>query len=181
MSENRSVTSGIAMEWQPDLKFMAESFDVLGVNVKSFREPLTRAVRQVMTKSLQQNFDVGGRPTWQPLIDSTRQRKQKLGYSNRTLIATGALRRVAGQINLWKINRTEAAMQLPQKVWYGVMHQTGWTPQTERDALSDLIGGPARPWAVFQREDIGDIEEIFFEWIEERIERDIAAGRRSGF
>ncbi len=168
----------MSVRFSPTPVIMAAGFDTLGVNVKSFKEPLTRAVRDVMRSSLQTNFDVGGRPEpWQPLADATIKRK---GHDE-ILVDTGALRRTAGTISMWTIDREKAVIDaLPQRVWYGAVHQVG---TGSGDIFSDefTAGIPARPWAVIQDEDAVEIEDIFLNWIDERINRDIAAGRRASY
>lgn len=166
--------SGINMGTRVDIDFhpspfiMAAQFNVLGVNVKSFREPLKRSIQRVLAPSFQTNFDVGGRPAWTPLSDYTLRVKSSKGYPPDILIAKGTLQRVAGQLNIWTINGPagEAYVdQLPQRAWYGALHQSGF------NSRSSFMGEvEARPWAIIQREDAGDIEEVFFEWIEERVD-----------
>lgn len=155
---SRSGVNFIEVDWAPLPSIVASSFNTLGANVKSMREPLHRAVKQVMTTSIRTNFEQGGRPQWEPLSSFTMNRKKRGG--SLPLTRSGQLKRKASQINAWKITREDATMQ--DTTGYGLYHQEGWT-------TPDGVGAPARPWAMIQPEDANDIEEIFFDWIEERM------------
>lgn len=152
---------GFSVSIVPTPFLLVRDFENLGVDVRSYREPLRRSVKQVLSPSIRTNFEVGGRPTWEPLAQATQERKvMENARSFMPLIRTGSLQRVAGQLNLWTITREAASIeQLPQRVWYGAVHQSG-------DEGSNI---PARPWAVIQEEDMNEVEEIFFLWIEERL------------
>lgn len=170
------------MTWEPLPSIMASDFDTLGVNVQTFNKPLQRAVREVMSPSLRKNFQVGGRPSWQPLTNTTQTLKQSRGHGPGILIATKKLSARAAAFDLWTINGaagTAAIQGLPAAIAYGIYHQTGWSPA--KGPLSGELNVEARPWAVIQQQDANDIEEIFFEWIEERIANDIKHGVRTGF
>lgn len=177
------VQSGITMEWRPLPSIMAKDFDTLGVEISNFKVPLDRSISKVMVPSIKKNFAVGGRPAWQPLTNTTLALKASRGHSQRILHATNKLSRRAGAIDMWVVQgqRGIAAMKAPPSpIEYGIFHLTGWQPAASGPLSSDLFV-EARPWAMIQQEDANDIEEIFFEWIEERIDIDIKAGRRSGF
>lgn len=171
--------SGVTITVEPLPALMADQFDTLGVNVRSYREPLKRSIQEVLAPSFVRNFDTAGRGAWQPLVDATIKHKKSKGQPSSPLIATGKLRRVAGQFNLWTIDgpKGEAKIDgLPSHVSYGINHQLGWTPK----GMGAVEVDP-RPWAVVHKDDADDIEEVFFKWIEERIDADITAGRRTSF
>ncbi len=165
------------VDFSPSPFIMASQFDVMGVKVKSFKEPLAKSIREVMAPSLTQNFDVGGRPAWNDLMPATVSRRARLGYgATPILVRSGKLKRVAGQLNLWTIDGPGGTAQitnLPDGVFYGAIHQAG--------AETEWGGITARPWAVIQEEDMVEIEDIFLNWIDERINNDITAGRRGGY
>lgn len=142
----------------PTIGINAARFDKLGKDIRSFRVPLKRAVKEVMVPSIRANFDAEGRPTpWAPLSAYTLTRKIANGQGTKILYATGALKRVASQINMWTITTEEAIIQdLPDKVWYGKVHQSG----------NKKI--PARPFLIIQDEDSDAIVQIFVDWFEER-------------
>jgi phage gpG-like protein len=128
-----------------------------------------------------------------------------------TLVRTGSLAEVASSEGIWSVGRTAAVIKdLPEKVWYGKVHQGGlagnqfsggnWFKKYEKaarkiagpdedeqevtklaykifdkrmlshgpapTAQSDI---PARPFAMFQEEDIDAIQIIFAEWVEEKV------------
>jgi phage gpG-like protein len=185
----------IDMSFEPSIGISAKKLDKLGLDIRSFREPLRRSVKQVMAPSIRMNFDVGGRPPWEPLQQNTINRKK--GNAS-ILIRTGALRRVAGQLNIWTITNNMALVaDLPQSVWYGKVHQAGFGGGATKQVVrvkniatglytefeeSNAEGGsgaiPARPFIVLQPEDVTKIEMVFAEWLDERIAAAGLGGRR---
>lgn len=114
----------------------------------NFSVPL-RDAAVYMKSSVLKNFEVGGRPKWVPLSKKTLQEKLKKGYSPQPLIRTGRLRQ---SINVSV--SSEVASVYPG-VWYGAQHQFG----------TKIV--PARPFLVFQPEDIDTVKEIFVRYIEQ--------------
>lgn len=184
----RNVT--VDLKFQPSVGILARKVDKLGADIRSFREPLHKAVKQIVIPSIRRNFDSGGRPPWEPLADWTVKHK---GHA-RILYKTGSLRRVMGQINVWTIDREKAMItDLPDKVWYGKVHQAGATfaiPRSSgsvdqaaidkalsykgtrvgrRDSDPEIGEIPARPFVVLQTEDMEAIEHIFQEWVGDKI------------
>lgn len=173
------------LQFEPSVGILARKVDKLGLDIRSFREPLKRIVKEVMIPSIKTNFITGGRPAWQPLAANTIRQKAKKGQSSDPLLATGRLMRKMGQINIWHID-TEKAMilDLPQDVWYGKVHQAGIGAQrtvtivdkrtgkkttfTEEDD-SDTSGIPARPFVMVQPSDVDRMEEVLADWLDERI------------
>lgn len=145
----------LSFDWIPEPAIFAAGLESIGYRIRSFREPLERSVRQVMSPSLRENFDAGGRPPWQELDWKTLAQKAGEGI----LIRTGLLARVAGQFNIWQVSQESATLGSLPRASYGMIHQYG----------SGHI--PARPWAVIQEEDVDAIQDIFEKWLEERIER----------
>lgn len=197
-----------AFEFKPSLGIVAKQLDAFGEAIKDMREPLTKSVREVMGPSIQQNFVSGGRPTWEPLSPATLARRKDDGA---ILVRTGSLGNVASSPRIWSIGSTSATIRdLPEKVWYGKVHQEGhagdqfsggnWFKKyqtaarkiagpDEDDKTVDEIAFklfdkrivshgpapkgspsiPARPFAVFQDEDLDDIQLIFAEWLEDKL------------
>lgn len=54
----------VQMFFTPSMGIMARRVDKLGLDIRSFREPLKRAIRNVVIPSIAENFAVGGRPSW---------------------------------------------------------------------------------------------------------------------
>lgn len=176
--------------FSPTIAILTGRIDKLGLDIKSFKVPLTRSIEEVMTKSITKNFNVGGRPRWEPLSEATLLiRAQYSNPNTDPLIWTGELRSVAGQVNIWTITDKSAMIRgLPQNVWYGAIHQKGYGGRGGSAKGKDLShagqiasaagkGGrytvsaiPARPWAVIQPEDEEDIKDIFIEWLGEQVD-----------
>lgn len=145
------------MEFQPSPAIIAAGLLSMADNVRSAKEPLTRAVKEVMIPSFQQNFNQGGRPAWEPLAEFTIKER---GSSSPVLVRTGRLKNTMGRTNIWTITDQHAVIErLPQDVWYGHVHQSG----SRKNVII-----PARPFALIQPEDEERIVEIFNEWLGEQ-------------
>jgi phage gpG-like protein len=166
-------------------KILAHDVDMLAVDIKSFRVPLKRSVAQVMIPSIRTNFDVGGRPRWQPLAQGTVDNRG--GSSEPILIRTGRLKRTATQKNMWYyysvtggiFNAVEFDEQaLSKRVPYGVFHQygaVGWHSAMDKMVLKagGIPGGPSwelpsRMFVSMRPEDQVEIHAIFYQWLVER-------------
>lgn len=195
------VTSAMAptlgITFEPTLVIAAGRIDKLGVDIRSFREPLERAIKQVIIPSIGMNFDQGGRPEWEGHSAGTEEIRSRLRKPlGAVLVTTGALKRGAMQFNNWKVGRGAAVMSdLPARVWYGKVHQKGYEGKTMAarvkaaggnaataltvaigDALASKSRGhvvppiPARPFVMLQPEDEDRITEVFIEWLGERVQ-----------
>lgn len=200
-----------AFEFKPSLGIVAKQLANFADELGDMREPLKKSVSDVMTISILENFVSGGRPPWEALSQTTLDRRAKLGQGTMILVRTGALGEVASSEGVWSIGRQSATIRdLPQRVWYGKVHQAGaagnqfaggnWFKKYEgaaRKALGPdeddeevsklafkmfdkrlLSHGPApnastdipeRPFAVFQDEDIDAIQNIFIDWIDDKL------------
>jgi phage gpG-like protein len=195
----------VAWEFKPSIGLIAKSIDRLGVDIRSFREPLTRAIKQVMIPSFQTNFDEGGRPAWEALSDYAVTRRN--GSTSPILVRTGALRGVMRQLNIWSITPVAATIKdLPGRVWYGKLQQAGYggfggniqsakselgAGATSREVVGEAFSKmdqaksareqipiyiPARPFVMIQDDDRDEILQVFYTWLYERV---AAAGRIS--
>jgi phage gpG-like protein len=116
----------VSFEFRPTLGVLARDVDKLGLDIRSFREPLTRAVKQVMIPSIKKNFDAQGRPGWEPLAEDTLLLRDRIGKTGPILNRTGLLKRNMGYQTMWSITQEFAIIKdLPQRVWYGKVHQEG--------------------------------------------------------
>lgn len=177
----------LEMQFEPSLGISAKKLQKFGLDIRSFHEPLKRAVQQVVIPSIRTNFDEGGRPPWEQLSEDTIRQK---GTAGSILVRTGALRRTMGYFNIWTVNRQMAYLaDLPANVWYGKVHQAGatFTPRQESSHVAALsyrgtsVGGggaaggggviPARPFVMLQPGDFEAIERVFYEWLGERMVR----------
>lgn len=134
----------------------------LGADIRSFKEPLSRAVRQVMIPSIRENFDAAGRPGWEPLSEFAQNRHAAEGGSGSPLNKSGELRKKATQLKIWTFTRETAQTNAP--TWYANMQQSGFAVGGPRAATI-----PARPFMVIQPEDVPKVNEIFQNWLSERL------------
>lgn len=171
----------IDMHFEPSIGVLARRVDKLGADIRSFREPLRRAVKEVIIPSIRQNFEAEGRPAWRELTDS---RRLKRGSAHPILDDTGALRRTMGYLKIWHFDTEKALIpDLPQSVWYGKVHQSGYggttsfsvkniaTGEMETFTEEGEGGIPARPFIMIQDEDLPEIDRIFSEWVAERVRK----------
>lgn len=120
-----------SVKWdiRPSVGIVAKDVDRLGLDIRSFREPLMAIVKQVMIPSIRENFVQEGRPKWTELADSTVTARK--GARGPILSRTGTLARRASQFNIWSIGETSATIRrLPDDAFYGVYHQAGATRDT---------------------------------------------------
>lgn len=156
---------GIDIKLTPSVTILAGDIMKLGLDIRSFREPLTRAIKQVIIPSIDKNFQVGGRPGWETLKEGTIRNRHFSAWP--ILEVTGKLRRRATQFNIWSISQTDATIpSLPSDVFYGAFHQGGAPPYI-----------PQRQFVMYQDEDVEKVQAVFLEWMTERA---AAAGRFVG-
>jgi phage virion morphogenesis protein len=159
---NATFDPGLSISFRPTLLSMNKDLFLLAHDFESFREPLKRAIREVLAPSFRKNFDVGGRPTWRPLEQSTVETRARYNKGKKILVESGALQRAAGQQNIWEVQANSANITgLPAKVSYGIVHQLGYQDRSG-------VSVPARPFLVIQAEDAQHIEDVFVRWIRER-------------
>jgi phage gpG-like protein len=186
----------------PSPGIVAADIKKMGLEFESYKVPLTTAIKTIMMPSIRKNFDVGGRPEpgWEPLAEFTIAMRG--GSAWPILVRSGNLKKTASSFQIWSIGQTSATIrQLPSRVWYGNLHQEGYgsiggiarrmlgsaaTPASIQKLSIELASGrrpasqqtkftlPQREFALFQEEDIEKIQEIFIEWMEEKVNK---AGR----
>jgi phage gpG-like protein len=156
------IDEGLQMRFSPSIGISARNLDKFGMDIRSFREPLKRSIQQVLAPSFRKNFDAQGRPVkWAPLAEFT---VEKRGSSEPILDRSGLLKRTIQQLNIWSLDSEKAAItDLPQKIWYGKLHQAG-----SKGTGKATFSFPERPFVLIQGEDYDAIEEVFLKWIEER-------------
>jgi phage gpG-like protein len=119
----------IKWEIKPSVGIVAKDVNRLGMDIRSFRAPLAKIVREVMIPSIRTNFAQQGRPKWAPLAASTVMARN--GATGPILNRTGLLARRARQFNIWDIGEVSATIRrLPADVFYGVYHQAGAERET---------------------------------------------------
>jgi len=213
MTSPRKDSGILAFDFSPTIGILARDLDKMGVDIRSWKVPLTNAVRNVMIPSFQQNFESGGRPHWTPLSEATVLIRSKEGSGSEPLVRSGALKRNMGFLSMWDINQNYAILKvLPERIWYGALHQAGYgttgaqiqnkiklaakkgvklsTGAASKAVMNDLdkklkvsmasgksIGSssdrahpiPARPFVMFQDEDLPKIDDEFRKWIDMRV------------
>lgn len=185
-------------DFEPSVAVTAKNFDKLEIDIRSFREPLKRSIQLVIAPSIGKNFMAGGRPTpWEALSESTIPVKENAGSkypSNEPLLRSGLLMKTMQQLNIWTITTVDAQiMTLPDKIWYGNLHQAGvgsaplsaaavagGTREGFLSMIDNVLAGgggeggrgkylPQRPFAMIQTNDLDDIVAVFEVWLNERI------------
>jgi len=185
---------GITLTLEPSVGISAAKIDRLGADIRSFHEPLKQAVKEVMIPSFYENFVSGGRPKWPPLAESTltvRRTQWNFGGTD-PLLLTHALMHATQHINLWTITKSAAfIVGLPENVWYGAIHQRGSMGPMSRGLRPETLARiqarmqtmgvgmriPARPFLMIQSEDEEAIEQIFKNWLDERVAHHYGSGR----
>lgn len=196
---------GIGWSFQPSIGIVARDMDLLGLDIRSLKEPLTRSVKKILIPSIKKNFTSGGRPPWDPLAADTIKLR---GTAWPILVRSGRLRKAATSYSIWSISETAATVKsLPSNVWYGVIHQEGLggfgkyistarkqlgagarPVEVTRRAFELLdeaksagshhkVAIPQRRFIMFQEEDIDAIQEVFADWL---LERAVKVGRFTG-
>lgn len=141
-------------------RVLATQVETLSFDLRSYHEPLHRAIKLVLAPSIRKNFDSGGRPNkWKPLSERTVARK---GHGT-ILVDKGILRRKSTQINAWKIDRVEARFVGHPDTEFKMRNQFGFKFKNAKV--------PPRPFALIQPEDEENIGLVFDEWLAERIAR----------
>jgi phage gpG-like protein len=191
---SRSAVVGITFE--PTVGIAAGRIALLGLKLGDFREPLEMAIKRVVIPSIQQNFQVGGRPEWEPLADFTLKRREADGSGQQPLVRSGHLQKTMARYDIWTVTKTMGILaDLPQEVWYGKVQQAGFEGsgvgrkvkvkgRSARRVLEDITdaalagegtGGnivppiPPRPFVMLQPEDEDKIMVIFIKWLEKQV------------
>jgi len=196
----------IELGWSisPSIGLVAKDLNRLGLELQSFKEPITKSIKQVMMPSIRKNFRSGGRPdNWEPLAEYTIEVR---GNSGPILIRSGNLMRGASSFGIWSVSDTSAAIKgLPSSIWYGAVHQAGTGgfgtymsrakaeighgargPEILKlayEMMDERRSGargqhktviPQRQFIMYQEDDIDDIQEIFYRWL---VEETIKVGK----
>lgn len=117
--------------------------------MKDLSPPLKKA-RNLMLASIEDNFLAQGRPRgWTPVKSAYLERKLRDRYNFFTLIRTGDLRKsVTASVRGNKL-------AIGTSIVYGATHQFG-------DPSRNI---PKRPYLVFQKQDLDDIQRLVIAYI----------------
>ena len=140
-----------------DLQGLA--LDIAGAN--RFRQPLLDSAVEILSPSIAQNFEVGGRPqSWESAESGTPYRKSHGGGG--PLNVTGKLKRSATAAARFKVRNNQLTYgDFPQSTWYAVVHDNA--------DISEKAHIPNRPFALIQKEDESEIAKIFMDWLEYKV------------
>ena len=164
---NQGTVMGI-MALDHDLKQLAADFGTYG----GFRVPLHRCRDEVIIPSIRRNFEAQGRPEmWEPIGEFNYYRTSRGAGGAPILQPTGGMRRTA----LAKARFHIAQNKIEYGSWpkasghkasrYGYVHDMG--------ATSGFGEIPARPFAIYQKQDISLITDVFAEWAQERAAKNL--------
>jgi phage gpG-like protein len=157
------IDSRALLMFEKDVQELAKKFARRG----GMREPLLRIAKEVLSPSISTNFDAAGRPEPWPEADPvSRYRVARFGKGGSMgispLLVTGQLQRAAGAFARWRVRENTLTYgNFPPSRWYAVVHDDADT--------AARAGIPVRPFALIQQEDIVPIQDIFLDWIEEKV------------
>lgn len=158
------------IDFSPPVLDMGNRMHFLGSSISSFKEPLRKAVKDVVIPSFETNFAVGGRPAWEPLSDYTLERRSNAGTGSQILVEHGQLYYYATHAQAWTYDDQEGEAWIQTSklgaAFYGEVHQWG--------GYAGSVFIPQREWAVFQEEDANRIGEVFEEWLDDRTSAELA-------
>jgi len=169
----------------PNPVIMVGQMEGLAASIRSAREPLTEAVKEVVIPSIWENFAQEGRPqAWERLAPATVLIREEEGFngSGPILQRTTKLFKAATAFARWTIQKDMAYVSnFPASVWYAGIHQAGATFDVQVKPVKELppvianIGGrsgdvqsfgiPARPFMLIQKGDEKDIQDVFARWV----------------
>lgn len=142
-------------EFFADAENVAAAIELLGEELDDFSEPLAASLELVIIPSIAKNFAAEGRPQWAPLADSTLVKRPP----GPILFRTGKLFQATQERSNWDVGRDSISLTGIDSVNYAPFHQFGTREM------------PARPYVMYQDEDVEQIVEIFEIWIDGIIDR----------
>ena len=105
----------------------------IGAAVQNFEPAFKIIAKTVISPSIRENFEQGGRPSWQPLAASTILKKSIAGASepSKILVHTGAMAKAAADHKRYKITKDKlVAAPFSSSQW--VYHQKGTSHVPQR-------------------------------------------------
>lgn len=193
-----SVSSGLSLvgvEIDPRHNFvrgayiLANDIDKLSMSFKSFKEPLTKSLNDVIIPSIEANFAAQGRPGWQPLSPNTIRDRIRKGYGAGPILQrTGRLMKEATRKNIWEVSSDMLKLRtvyFDQKVPYAQYHQLGAnTRGSGGGKLKKFVGSagsklsvpkvgflPARPFVQLTMDEEVEIATIFMAFMNEKVDK----------
>lgn len=145
---------------------IAQGYFITAEMLQRIEEPLTLST-EVLSQAIEENFETESSDgvRWPELADSTKIRKAQQDLDPRILHATLALRDGAVDVGTWDIERdatNEASALLADPTGYGEAHVIPWRHPSGNDL-------PVRDWTFISDETMDEVEQTFYEWLDEAI------------
>jgi phage gpG-like protein len=162
--------------YEVDLSDAERFFEYAGQHARSMRSPLLRS-RWVLLDHIELAFDTQGSSIgslWPDLSRSYKpQKEKKWGFIYPILVASGRMKRVATSERSARVRGNELIYHV--NVPYAGAHQYGgWTDEKGRQHP------PQRSFFAKTPELVGEIEMVFYEWLEEVKARNVRRRTRPG-
>jgi len=149
----------------PPAVFINRQLSAMGNDIRSFREPLTRIIKQAVIPAFHGTFDKQG-PGWQPLSDKTKLHRTRMGYPPGPILdrkrgAVGLRARFTAFAR-WDINGIKGEAEftgLPNLVSYGNVLHSGYG------------NIPERPFIFIPSHVIPLANQIMADWVQARANR----------
>lgn len=155
----------ISYDFIPPLSVVAEGWFMTARRLSEMTD-VVEGITQELSAELAENFEVGGRPPWPALKDTTIERKEKIadlrGAPEDILVRSGALWDEVADPLAWDIQREGAGA-------VGV-----YNPGDVHDAyghfhLSGTVYMPIRNYMELTDEIVDGVADLFDEWIGEQL------------
>jgi phage gpG-like protein len=183
--------------FSPTIGIVTKRIDKLGMDIRSFHEPLKRSIQKVIAPSFRRNFEAGGRPPWENFADDTPAIQEAIHHvgSHPLLVKSGRMKSTIQRFSIWTVSQNSAILdRVPGSIWYANLQQGGYQGSGRRSAAAGLKGIartralvaaarqggqrgtgappiPARPFVMLQPSDNDAIQAEFATWLEERINK----------
>lgn len=135
----------------PQIRALEHDVNDMQRRLSDFREPLLTSLQTVIIPSISANFAAQGRPKWKPLalatVISRRGRTGPILHRTGTLLLS-----VTSEAN-WVVTKELLTLNYLSIPEYGAYHQTGTRKM------------PARPFVMYQPQDVEAIALIFESWV----------------
>jgi phage gpG-like protein len=151
----------LSMEFDPKDKAKLQKLINNVVSGVSTMEPFFDAVEMHMIGSLTDNFEKGGRPKrWSPLAPITIEMKG----SSSVLQNKGNLK---NSLNAQNTKRGKLSLEMWAGEQHGLFHQFADVEPSKQFGMTNKRGMPMRPFILFQKQDIKEIEKQLGKFIDD--------------
>lgn len=165
---------------------IAGQLSTVAGDIRSLRVPLERAVDKVVRPRIAENFATQSEALardWEDLSDVTvtdrgLYRGRHDAFGRPKLDVTGTLKGVAQSKSLWKFDGQRGEAFIPAGAFAGTpVEEYAYSMQFGGPNVRPYSDPPARPYIAINEQDEEDINEIFADWIEERLNVVMTGGR----